>query len=511
MPTKGEIAVALRLTDEKIASDLNKAMAKMKANLSAATKAMTVGISGGSLKMGVDTVRASAAVDTHTKKVQKLTSALKEQKKAQQQANSTADKPKYGIDSLGRPLPKPKISFVQTSQGLLRRDAQGRFVPGTNRPAETNQAALTMGNLFLASNSTKQKIKTAWKKGAGFDFDSALDEMKRRGTISGGTDFKRYGMSDLKSRGIMTPGLPLQQFPKLPNAPVSKAINSQLLRNTVGAVAGSSLAGPMGAGIGAMAMGATGPIGIAIGAATAALAALKTAIMNTVQAYDQARQMYAKQLMSGGMARGFIVRQSQLADVLGVGENQVMQFGTAIGFLGHQLEFSTRTLTKTNPTLTAVSWQIKIMDQNFKALWASAASAAAPAVILLVRAISELAKGATKAANYIEDQKENMAAGAMKAAGAGTFGDLAGFGLKLWDQRMREKFKAPDVPVSINRLPASNWEKMGLVLGQGGGNDYQKKTADATSKAVVILAKILLKMAPGRGQTPAFNPQFSQF
>jgi hypothetical protein len=52
---------------------------------------------------------------------------------------------------------------------------------------------------------------------------------------------------------------------------------------------------------------------------------------------------------------------------------------------------------------------------------------------------------------------------------------------------------------------------MGLVLGQGGGNDYQKKTADATSKAVVILAKILLKMAPGRGQTPALNPQFSQF
>jgi hypothetical protein len=308
----------------------------------------------------------------------------------------------------------------------------------------------------------------------------------------------------------MTPGLPLQQFPKLPNAPVSKAINSQLLRNTVGAVAGSSLAGPMGAGIGAMAMGATGPIGIAIGGAVAALSAFKYAIQETIKAYDQARQMYAKQLMSGGMARGFIVRQSQLADVLGVGENQVMQFGTAIGFLGHQLEFSTRTLTRTNSTLTATSWHIKIMEQNFKAMWAETASNAAPAIISLVDAISSLAKVATFAQSEIPKIKKSV----MDFMLSGKIGALWKLDAKIekwFDSKILKTIKAPDVPVSINRLPASSWEKMGLVLGQGGGNDYQKKTADATSKAVVILAKILLKMAPGRGQTPAFNPQFSQF
>jgi hypothetical protein len=168
-----------------------------------------------------------------------------------------------------------------------------------------------------------------------------------------------------------------------------------------------------------------------------------------------------------------------------------MQYGTAIAYLNHSLEFSTRILTRTNPTLTAVSWQIKIMEQNMKALWATIANEVAPPMITLANLFSDFAKSAAWAAQQMKNQLPIW--------------------YQLWDAAMRMKMGAPGVPVSINRLPSSSWEKMGLVLGQGGGNDYQKKTADATSKAVVILAKILLKMAPGRGQTPALNPQFSQF
>ena len=59
--------------------------------------------------------------------------------------------------------------------------------------------------------------------------------------------------------------------------------------------------------------------------------------------------------------------------------------------------------------------------------------------------------------------------------------------------------EAPSPETSARRLQTSSWERMGLVLGAGGGQNYAKDTAANTKRIAEILS--------GRGsEKPAFNP-----
>jgi hypothetical protein len=186
-------------------------------------------------------------------------------------------------------------------------------------------------------------------------------------------------------------------------------------------------------------------------------------------AVENARNLYAKQLRSGGMAAGFVTQRAQLAEVIGVGEKEVYQYGAAIGYLNDKLAFSTKIFTDTTPTLTALSWEWKVMGQDMKAFWAQAATKLAPALFLLAKTGSLL----TKVMTQLQDS--------FMFPGIATILKLGG-GLLMP--------KAPGVPISTERMPASAWEKMGLVIGQGGGTNYARKTAEGTTKSAQYLEKI---------------------
>jgi hypothetical protein len=65
--------------------------------------------------------------------------------------------------------------------------------------------------------------------------------------------------------------------------------------------------------------------------------------------------------------------------------------------------------------------------------------------------------------------------------------------------------QAPMAPISIERLPAAAWEKMGLVVGQGGGMNHARETARNTKNLVTVATAILMKL-PSQGTVTTNNP-----
>lgn len=295
-----------------------------------------------------------------------------------------------------------------------------------------------------------------------------------------------------------------------------------------GAMGKFGLSGNAGAGIAAAGITA---LALAVGVA---LRGLKTALEGVTRAAEDARQTYAKILQSGGMATGFIVQRQQLAQVLGVSDAEVWQYGTAIGFLNSKLEWSTKIITDTNPTVTALGWEFQITKENMKAMWSQLAQDAAPAIEVFLRAFDEFIKhltdnSFTKGLIQMADNnaKANKGLEFYKKFGVGMsdgkFTDSAGTilskGLQKILSEKYEKFiagagveKAPPPTVSINRLPTSNWEKMGLIIGGGGLVDHQKKIANNTTQMVSTLNKIATSLGvPRSGQGNFFdNPMYSQ-
>jgi hypothetical protein len=54
-----------------------------------------------------------------------------------------------------------------------------------------------------------------------------------------------------------------------------------------------------------------------------------------------------------------------------------------------------------------------------------------------------------------------------------------------------KKEAAPTIGTSIDRLPTSPWERMGLVVGSSNGTNYAQKTAENTRRTNELLQAIL--------------------
>lgn len=235
---------------------------------------------------------------------------------------------------------------------------------------------------------------------------------------------------------------------------------------------------------------AIGILGVAAIGVGAALLALKKVVGEMSAAIEDARRTYAKILQSGGMGQAFIVRRQQLAEVLGVSEEQVMQYGAAINYLNVKLNWSTKILTETNPTLTALGWQFKILDQDMKAAWATLANDAAPALMLFAKAIDGIVKSITNP-KFLEF---------LSKMAFGTIPTLVGKVISASDSG-----KAPQVPTSLDRMPASTWEKMGLVIGSSGGQNHLMKIAANTKATADAVVKMAQSLVPS-GNTTGMNP-----
>lgn len=268
-------------------------------------------------------------------------------------------------------------------------------------------------------------------------------------------------------------------------------------------------------------------------------------IRKTIEAYDDARKLYAKSLMSG-LGLGFSAKRQNLADVLGVSEQEVIRFGAAWTYLNGRLQFASDTMAKNATPLAGVGWEFKILEKNLQAIWSTIASGLAPGFKQLIsefndflaalgksqflevvaatidvifiglndviglieiivnsftvglRVISDaIAIMMIKAINLFEKARYGAFGGVTPLDDSAIRKDLVDSTTALWNEvaNYGANFfgaKTNNVPAPqsfMKQLPASTWEKMGLMVGGGGNstNDLIRKSngfLQTISKAV---------------------------
>ena len=239
---------------------------------------------------------------------------------------------------------------------------------------------------------------------------------------------------------------------------------------------------------------ASGVLTVGAVAAGLSLKALANVAKTTAAAFDEAMGIYSATLRSGGLPLGMVTQRSAVAEAMGVSVEEMDHYANVVAQVGWKFRHSSEILASTAPALMMASVNMEAVKQEFKALGAVIADRIAPAVNLLAMSLQWLLAGVQALFKAFFDYMmtiprifkgvlENLpfVGGTMKKAFAGLGGGV-------------------DTPeASTKRLPASAWEKMGLVIGTGAGANYAKDTAANTKRIAEILS--------GRGsEKPAFNP-----
>lgn len=248
---------------------------------------------------------------------------------------------------------------------------------------------------------------------------------------------------------------------------------------------------------------------------------------------DSARRLYARGVLSG-TGVGYSAQMGTLANIIGVSEDQVMQFGRAMQYLGDRVKFSTGILAKNNPVMTELGWTIKTMQSSFAALASEISATFAP---ILKKLAEDAAAGADKMtvawSNFIRNQRamsfaENSGLDIVrdpsnskapflgfKRAGdddtqmiGGALGEKIGKEFEKYLERWGASQAAQGGGVSANRLAASAWEKMGLVLGSGGQN-HAEATARNTARMAGMMQTMVGLLSVGKGG-PEENYNYSR-
>ncbi len=252
----------------------------------------------------------------------------------------------------------------------------------------------------------------------------------------------------------------------------------------------------------------------------AALAATLLSLRRAIKSANEAAELYAKTLQSGGLPLGFVSWRSSLASILGVSEDEVLSFAKAVDGLGERVKESTDIIARNAPELAKTSWEMRMLKLEWQAFWSEFSKAMSPVLRQILRDISAFLKPITMAAeliNKLSEAKRN--AQDLKLQGYEKWADLLPEGgikgfIKEWITQSREELsKAPEPIAWSRRLPGSDWERKGLVLGgfgMAGGvgiEEPSKQTANNTkqiAKSVGTIVTILRFLS-------RFNPTTSLF
>lgn len=228
---------------------------------------------------------------------------------------------------------------------------------------------------------------------------------------------------------------------------------------------------------------------------------LHSSLERLVDAFENARKLYAKSLTTG-FGLQMTAKRAGLSEVLGVSEKDLFQFGQSIKFVGNRLDFSNSIIAKTAPSLTATAYQFRILKKDLDSLFASLAADAAPSIRIFADGISKFVIALTRFFHDDPIGKLILQLSTLNIKGAGYL--LGG----------KDSGDAPNPVSYMQQIHASALEHMGLVVGGiGQGTDYAMQTAQntkATAKAVeTLLQKIggLANRGPGNfGILSSSNP-----
>ncbi len=298
--------------------------------------------------------------------------------------------------------------------------------------------------------------------------------------------------------------------------------------------------GGIGAGGAAAIGGAAGGVASIVAQAVGGLIRMMAQAIRdaVVAAFREAASLYSKRLTSGGLSGGLVTSRSLLAEVIGVGEREVWQYGSAVAYLNKQIRLSTAELNRNVRPLTAVTWSWKLMNVNMRAYFSQLMAAMAPAFKQfadLISAIIEFVRetglgtiGASVWRTALHLLNVVIMAIAVSTATLAnvfvTLYDTIVSILKLspdfakskagWDAigkmistmgRGNSSAQVPNASVSYNRMQASPWERMGLVIGQGAGNHPLRATERNTRKTAEGIARLISILNPRGSGVPKLD------
>jgi hypothetical protein len=246
---------------------------------------------------------------------------------------------------------------------------------------------------------------------------------------------------------------------------------------------------------------------VAIGMVAFGLRTLTSPLRAAASSADAARRMYAKQLQSG-LGAGFTVKRSLIADALGVGEDDVLRYGAAVGILNKKMEWAASTFAHTTPLLTTTGWKFKEMGANLAAASSQFVTAFKDVTDSLADWVSAKAKDWGDVFKGVEERRamrkwtenKGVEMGPWSKEHGHFFSRVGADGKydKDFDEKMKKLFnkdrgqdgKAPTPTSFSSRMQGSAWEKMGLVLGAGGSNHAQQ-TAQNTKRIATLMESLV--------------------
>lgn len=258
-----------------------------------------------------------------------------------------------------------------------------------------------------------------------------------------------------------------------------------------------------GQGGGAAAAAASGSVVSTMATFASAAAAFITAVgligMAMRKASNEAASLYAKALQ-GGAGLGYATKTSSLAGIIGVGENEVFQYGEAVKKMSGRISEANKDIARVTPNLTGVAWEARAAAYNFKALrhvMANDFADISRTVLVSSSKLTNKATGAWKAASsWIDKFVEWQNKVEKSITGKGPIfneSPMKALAVKLGLREPGGKGPAGNLYGNMNRLAGSAWERMGFVVGRGGA-DHAAKTAANTKRIAHLMEQLVNKL-----------------
>lgn len=265
----------------------------------------------------------------------------------------------------------------------------------------------------------------------------------------------------------------------------------------MGAFGGTATGGKALAGVGLSGAGgaaaASGVLLVAILALVSALKGVKMVVQQSIASAERARSLYARSLQSGLGLEG-TAKRSMLAQVLGVGENEIYQYGAALAILNPRLENAAKISAQTALVVAPLSYDISILKFDLEALWNTLAADVTPVLRTVIQGFDALARGGTmlidgflKPAWEFISETINSKLGKVVMSGLLTmaYGDnvnqIVSSIVKAFSAGVGAQGAFPAPQSFMKQLPVSNFERMGFVAGMSSNSvvDYTRRTAVA--------------------------------
>jgi hypothetical protein len=213
----------------------------------------------------------------------------------------------------------------------------------------------------------------------------------------------------------------------------------------------------------------------------------------------RASQIYSNALKNG-MGLQFSTNRSLLAKIMGVSEQDVFRFGSQMAYLNPKLQQASSILARTATPLTEVSWEWKVLQADLTATAALLADSVSPAMFKFISGLDMI----VKACNRLFDNPIVRTIVTSGLSGVAQFvAPLASAWIKGIAGLGGNGGGLPAPQAWMKQLPASSWERMGLVT-MGGTQNYAKETAKNTREMANAL-KELAAASRGKPQNSAFG------